>query len=108
MPSPAAGSCPLCPRSVALCLPVLAHSWLHGGLVVRRSVAFAWRPCLFAASRTIHLPVELSGLEHLTPTLPGPGKSRDLIAQAPTPGAAAVVRKGTGCTIYGIRWTPPG
>src|ERR1700687_2621331 len=49
MPSSAAGSCPLCPRIVGLCLPVLAHSWHNGGLVVRRAVAFAWRPRLSAA-----------------------------------------------------------
>ena len=49
MPSSAAGSCRLCPRIVGLCLPVLAHSWHNGSLVVRRAVAFAWRTRLFAA-----------------------------------------------------------
>ena len=29
-------SCPLCLRSLGLCLPVLAHSWHNGGLVIRR------------------------------------------------------------------------
>jgi hypothetical protein len=37
------------PRIVGLCLPVLAHSWHNGGLVVRRAVAFAWRTRLFTA-----------------------------------------------------------
>jgi integrase-like protein len=49
MPRSAGRSCPLRPRIVGLCLPVLAHSWHNGGFVVRRSVAFAWRTRLSAA-----------------------------------------------------------
>ena len=49
MPSSAAVWFPLCPGSFAPYLLALAHSWHNGGLVVRRSVAFAWRTCLFTA-----------------------------------------------------------
>jgi hypothetical protein len=65
-PAQRLGSCPLCPRIVELCLPVLAHSWHNGGLVVRCSAASAWRTSLFDA-RT-HDPPTCGGLEPLTPT----------------------------------------
>jgi hypothetical protein len=48
-PSQRVVGCPQGLAIVGLCLPVLAHSWHNGGLVVRRAVAFAWRTRLFAA-----------------------------------------------------------
>ena len=74
-------------------MPVLAHSWHNGGLVVRRSVAFAWRTCVFAARP--HDPPTCGAVRYLSRQLLDCSATRLAINEI-----LRVSRLGRGCRLY--------